>query len=155
MCASASQSSSAPRGTVSCIAIWLAMEPDGANSAASCPNSVATRFCRSLTLGSSPNTSSPTGAAAIAARMPSVGLVIVSARRTTGPVAARSPTKHLRHEEGQLHRLLGVQPRVAGRLVPARQVRVLDRLRAAQALGHVLAGQLHVQAARVGAQRPV
>jgi|GEM_PF-4398314 len=33
--ASPSQSSSEPRGTASCNAIWFAIEPDGANSAAS------------------------------------------------------------------------------------------------------------------------
>src|SRR5262249_29883032 len=128
-------------------AIWLAIEPDGANSAASCPNSAATCSCRPFTLGSSPYTSSPTGAAAIAARMPAVGLVTVSLRMSTtaGPRSAparASATEHLRDQEGELDRLLGVEPRVARGLVPARQVGVLERLGTAEALGHVLAGEL-------------
>ena len=63
-----------------------------------------------------------------------------------------SAAQHLRHQERQLQRLLGVQPRVARGLVAAGQVGVGDLLRAAQALGDVLAGQLDVDAARVGAQ---
>ena len=63
---------------------------------------------------------------------------------------SQSAAQHLRHQERQLQRLLGVQPRVAGRLVAAGQVGVGDLLRAAQALGDVLAGQLDVDAARDG-----
>jgi hypothetical protein len=126
------------------MAIWLAIVPDGVNSAASCPNSAAVSASSRMTVGSSPNTSSPTSAAAIAARISGVGRVTVSDRRST--------TEHLRHQECQLQRLLGVEPRVAGRLVPVRQVEVLDALRAAEALGDVLAGQFDVDAARVGAR---
>ncbi len=53
-CASASQSSSSPGDTSSCRAIWLAIDPLGANSAASCPNSAATSASSALTVGSSP-----------------------------------------------------------------------------------------------------
>ena len=47
----------------------------------------AMRSCSALTVGSSPKTSSPTSAAAMAARMASVGRVTVSLRRSimTGP----------------------------------------------------------------------
>src|SRR6185436_16973518 len=105
------------------------------------------RVSRALTVGSSPKTSSPTTADAIAWRIPSEGRVTVSERRST--------TEHLRHQEGELEALLGVQPRVAGRLVPVGQVEVLDALRAAETLGHVLAGELDVDAARVGAEAAV
>src|SRR5438046_903037 len=120
-CASASHSTSVAGGTSTCNAVWLAIEPVGVNSAASCPNSAATSACNALTVGSSPYTSSPTSALAMASRMPAVGLVTVSDRRST-----RSATEHLRHEERQFQRLLGVQARVAGGLVPAGQVRVHD-----------------------------
>src|ERR1700754_4304507 len=126
------------------MAIWLAIDPDGANRAASWPKSEATDASRALIVGSSPYTSSPTTADAIAARMPDVGRVTVSERKST-----RSATQHLRNEEGQLQRLLGVEPGVTGRLVPVGQVEVFDALGAAQALGHVLAGQFDVEAARV------
>ncbi|GAB3861911.1 hypothetical protein GCM10029963_67230 [Micromonospora andamanensis] len=53
-CASASQSSSAPGGTSSCRAIWLAIDPLGQNSAASCPNIAATSASNAPTVGSSP-----------------------------------------------------------------------------------------------------
>src|SRR5947199_4085306 len=135
-CASASHSSSSPGGTSSCTAIWLAIEPVGVNSAASCPNIAATRASSALTVGSSAYTSSPTSAAAIAARIPAVGFVTVSDRRST-----TSATEHLRHEERQLQGLLGVQPGVARRLVAVGQVHVLDGLRATEALRHVLPSQ--------------
>src|SRR5262249_18228777 len=49
------------------------MLPDGTNSAASVPSSCAARRCSASTVGSSPYTSSPTGAAAIASRIAGVG----------------------------------------------------------------------------------
>ena len=61
---------------------WLAIVPVGTNSPASLPSSAATRSCSSLTLGSSPNWSSPSGAPAIAARIAAVGSVTVSERRS-------------------------------------------------------------------------
>src|SRR5438270_10992582 len=63
-------------------AIWFAMVPLGAQSAASLPSRSATRSCRRLTVGSSPYTSSPTSAVAMAARIGSVGRVTVSLRRS-------------------------------------------------------------------------
>ncbi len=50
----ASHSSSWPGGTSSCRAIWLAMEPVGVKTAASCPSSAAASASRAFTAGSSP-----------------------------------------------------------------------------------------------------
>ena len=57
--------------------------PVGINRAASNPSMSAMRSCKALTDGSSPNTSSPKGAANMAARMAAVGWVTVSLRRST------------------------------------------------------------------------
>src|SRR5919205_221779 len=59
-------------------AIWFPIEPVGTKSAASFSKSSAARSCRRLTVGSSPYTSSPTSASAIARRIEGVGLVTVS-----------------------------------------------------------------------------
>src|SRR5947208_8203882 len=58
------------------------MVPLGSHSAASLPRSAAIRSCSKLTVGSSPYWSSPTGAAAMAARIAAVGRVTVSERRS-------------------------------------------------------------------------
>src|SRR6187551_3823436 len=58
------------------------MVPVGNQSAASLPSSAAPCSCSALTDGSSPNWSSPTGAAAITARISGVGRVTVSERRS-------------------------------------------------------------------------
>lgn len=60
----------------------LAMVPVGSSRPASLPNIVATRVSSALTVKSSPNTSSPTSAAAIAARICGVGRVTVSERKS-------------------------------------------------------------------------
>src|SRR5436305_15083784 len=86
----------------------------------------------------------------MARRIAAVGRVTVSERRSIS-----SSTQHLRDQEGQLQRLTGVQSRVAGGLVPAVEVLVADLHGAAEALGDVLAGQLDVDTARPGAQRPM
>src|SRR4051812_33154352 len=65
------------------------------------------------------------------------------------------PAQHLDDEERELERLPGVEPWVARGLVARAEILVGDHLRAAQALGDVLAGVLDVDAARVGAQPPV
>ena len=67
-------------------ATWLDIVPDGTNSPASMPNRSAVRRSSSLTVGSSPKTSSPTAAAVMAASMPGVGRVTVSLRRSIGVV---------------------------------------------------------------------
>src|SRR5581483_8408972 len=64
-------------------ATWLPMVPEATKSAASLPNRSAARASRRFTVGSSSKTSSPTSAAAIAARMAGVGVVTVSERRST------------------------------------------------------------------------
>src|SRR4051794_1195474 len=63
-------------------AIWLAIVPDGTNTAASFPTVAAYRASRRLTVGSSPYPSSPTSASAIAFPMASEGRVTVSLRRS-------------------------------------------------------------------------
>ena len=63
-------------------AIWFAIVAVGRKTASSCPSSAAARVSSSLTVGSSRFCSSPTAAAAIAARMPSLGRVAVSERRS-------------------------------------------------------------------------
>jgi hypothetical protein len=69
-------------------ATWFAIVPLGSQSEASWPSSAATRSCSWLTVGSSPYWSSPTGAAAIAARIAAVGRVTVSERRSIAVAAA-------------------------------------------------------------------
>ena len=62
--------------------IRLLMVPLDVSSPASIPMSWAALSCSSLIEGSSPKTSSPTSASAIARRMASVGLVTVSLRKS-------------------------------------------------------------------------
>src|SRR3954470_6389470 len=87
----------------------------------------------------------------MARRIPTVGRVTVSDRRSI----SCSATQHLRDEEGELQRLPGVQPRVAGGLVAAVEVLVADLHGPAEALGDVLTGQLDVDATGPRAQGPV
>src|SRR5438045_3347912 len=61
---------------------WFAIVPVGVQMAASLPNMAATLSCSRLMVGSSPNTSSPTSASAMALRMPGPGLVTVSLRKS-------------------------------------------------------------------------
>ena len=76
-------------------AIWFAIVAVGTKIAASWPSSVATRSCNALTDGSSRFCSSPTAASAIARRIPSVGFVAVSERRSiTGGDATVSAHGH-------------------------------------------------------------
>src|SRR4249920_3878111 len=84
MCDSASSNTSSAGRVCTCTASWLPIVPLGTNSADSLPVSVATRRSSAITVGSSPNTSSPTSASAMAFRMAAVGLVTVSLRRSTG-----------------------------------------------------------------------
>src|ERR1700690_3136726 len=64
------------------IAIRFPIEPDGTNSAASRSKIWAARSCKRLIVGSSPYTSSPPSASAMALRMAGVGRVTVSLRRS-------------------------------------------------------------------------
>ena len=78
------------------------------------PASAATRRSSSMVVGSSPMTSSPTIASAIARRMAGVGLVTVSLRRSTVGFKAISPRKSslersVRDEPGGSSRVSAVQ----------------------------------------------
>src|SRR2546423_10498144 len=73
---------SAPGRVWSLTAIWFPIEPVGTKSAASFSKTSAARSCRRLTVGSSPYTSSPTSASAIARRIEGVGFVTVSLRKS-------------------------------------------------------------------------
>ena len=81
MCASEPQMNSEPR-TSQCTptAIRLPIVPDGTNTAASFPNVAAISSSSLMIVGSSPKTSSPTSASAIARRIAGVGFVTVSDR---------------------------------------------------------------------------
>ena len=74
--------SSSPSSVCRRIAIWFAIVAVGRKIASSWPSRRAARSSSSLTVGSSRFCSSPTAAAAIAARMPAVGRVAVSERRS-------------------------------------------------------------------------
>ena len=74
--------SSSPSSVWRRIAIWFAIVAVGTKIASSWPSRRAPRSSSSLTDGSSRRCSSPTAAAAIAARMPEVGRVAVSERRS-------------------------------------------------------------------------
>ena len=84
-----SASSSSPRCVSTRMAIALPIVPDGTNSAASMPSSSAARRSRRSTVGSSPYTSSPTSASAMARRISGVGRVTVSERRSIGCITGR------------------------------------------------------------------
>ena len=80
---SRSQMISSPGCVCVLTAMRLHIAPLGKNSAASWPNSSATRPHSAFTVGSAPRCSSPTGAAAIASRIAAVGRVCVSLYRLT------------------------------------------------------------------------
>src|SRR6516164_5051434 len=73
------------------MAIWLPWVPEGTKSAAPSPSRSAIRSSSARMVGSSPYTSSPTSASAIARRIPGVGRVTVSERRSMGAVGTRGP----------------------------------------------------------------
>src|SRR5690606_25866566 len=73
-----SASRTSPGSVFSLVATRLHIVPLGRNSAASLPSRAAQRSSRRLTVGSLPRRSSPTSAAAIAARMAALGRVSVS-----------------------------------------------------------------------------
>src|SRR3954466_394477 len=89
-------------------------------------------------------------------------------RRTAAPLANRASLQSRRHlqrsrlpcsfgleqfgqQESELDRLLGIEPRVAQRVIPVVQVLVADRAGAAGAFGDVLAGHLQMHAAAMRA----
>src|SRR3990170_1026782 len=82
MCDSASTKTSSPFCVWHITASTFAMVPVGTKTAAALPVILAARASRAFTVGSSPKTSSPTRARAIASRMAPVGSVTVSLRRS-------------------------------------------------------------------------
>src|SRR5918995_3212185 len=91
-CVRSSATSSAPGVVSRRRAIWFAMVAVGRKSAASWPSRSAARRWSSLTVGSSRSCSSPTSAAAIAARISALGRLAVSERRSiTRERSYRSP----------------------------------------------------------------
>src|SRR5437879_333944 len=73
---------SSPRPQCVITPMRLLCVPDDTKIADSNPSIPPSRSCSALTLGSSPYTSSPTGAFAIAARIPADGCVTVSLRKS-------------------------------------------------------------------------
>src|SRR5215203_1465157 len=142
-----------PRWTCAIWATRLPIAPEETKSPPSLPSSSATRSSSARTVGSSPKTSSPTSACAIASRIAGVGRVTVSDRRSA--CTASVLVEHLGDEERQLEALLVVEPGVADRLVAQVEVGVEDLLRPADALGDVVARELDVDAAGHGAERAV
>src|SRR5436189_6291942 len=90
------------------MATSLAMTPEGIHSAASNPSVAATCRSRRRTVGSSPYTSSPTSASAMARRMAGVGRVTVSERRSTraggGTPKATGPVSRVSTRGASVHR---------------------------------------------------
>src|SRR5690349_7260278 len=74
-----------------------------------------------------------------------------SLRNTTSTTADPSP-QHLGDQECQFQGLLRIEARIAGRLVAVLEIQIRDVLRATEAFGDVLAGELDVQAAWMRAQ---
>ena len=74
---------SSPRWVWAIRQTWLPIVPEVTKRPASFPNRSAATASRRLTVGSSPKTSSPTSASAMARRISGVGLVTVSLRRST------------------------------------------------------------------------
>src|SRR5216683_360044 len=105
ICASSPTTTSSPGRVSTLRPIWFAMVPLGTNSAASLPSSAAMRSCRRLTEGSSPYWSSPTGASAIALRMPGEGKVTVSERRSMRSMEASQASDFGRAPIGGKRRL--------------------------------------------------
>src|SRR4051794_3514435 len=81
---------SSPRRVWARTAAWFPIVPDGTYTAASLPRTRAVSASSAITVGSSPQTSSPTSASAIARRISGVGRVTVSERRSTGRIARQS-----------------------------------------------------------------
>ena len=82
VCDSASAMISPPRGTWAIRLTRLPIVPLATKRPASLPVSSAARSSRAMTVGSSPKTSSPSSASAIARRISGEGCVTVSERRS-------------------------------------------------------------------------
>src|SRR5687767_12351606 len=83
MCESRSSTISWPARVCATTEIRFPIVPEGTNRPASLPSRAAAIASRRCTVGSSPHTSSPTSARAMASRISGVGSVSVSERRST------------------------------------------------------------------------
>src|SRR6516225_2992996 len=90
--------------------------PEGTYIEASKPSISATSASSALMLGSSPKTSSPTGAAAIAARIAAVGRVTVSLRKSVAMFGPRQVSDISRYKNLRFAFELWKQDHVADRL---------------------------------------
>src|SRR3990172_3597776 len=93
MCALSPTIASVPRGQCTRVAMRLLCVPLGVRSAASFPSIFAAISCNWLTLGSSPNTSSPSSADAMASRMSAEGSVTVSLLRSITFIIKKKPPR--------------------------------------------------------------
>ena len=121
MCVRSSARSTEPGFVCARSADWFAIVAVGKKSAASCPSSSAIRRCSSFVVGSSRYCSSPTSAAAIAARIPAVGFVSVSERRSI--TEAQGSLQPMEVELLGLVRAQRARPAVAGDARPVRDPR--------------------------------
>src|SRR5947207_10963960 len=105
MCAFSSAISSSPGSDSVRRAISFAIVAVGTNTASSWPSSSAARCSSALTVGSSRRCSSPTSAFAIASRMPRLGCVFVSERRSiTAATVPRAFAQPIRSRELRIER---------------------------------------------------
>src|SRR5207302_4823165 len=115
---------------------------------------------------SASTTSSSRNAASLraAARRPFQEFTVARSSRSTSKPGGRRQRPRLAaallldqvgEQERELDRLLGIEPRVADRVVAVVELGVGDRPRAAGAFGDFLAGHFEVHAARVGTLRGV
>src|SRR5579871_1260969 len=74
-------------------------------------------------------------------------------RRHRFDLAAALLLQELRDQESQVDGLLGIEARIAGRVVAVVEVLFRDRTRAADAFGNVLAGHFQMDAAGIGPLR--
>src|SRR5215475_13961021 len=89
------------------------MVPEGTYRAASFPSNRAVTSWRRLTQGTSPKTSSPTSASAMARRMPGDGLVTVSLRRSIMVVCSLAKPLAVEHFDGgtsHINLIVGLVP---------------------------------------------
>src|ERR1700736_6454532 len=130
----ASTITSSPGRVCAATAARLPIVPLGTNTAASLPSRSAISASRRFTVGSSPHTSSPTSARAMAARMRESGTVKVSLRRSMMVVGTGAGLRFLRagtvyHSHGSPpsgHSMLGI--RRHARAVPAGPFRAVESL---------------------------
>src|SRR5262249_55969969 len=133
MCESRSSMTSWPLWVWATTATRLPIVPEVTSNPASLPSRAAAVASRRWTVGSSPHTSSPTSARAIASRISGVGSVMVSDRRSTmsctiGLLPSRAAAPGV-VAAGDRAKSLGAAPAPLGEPVLARQLtQQVDRL---------------------------